>query len=104
MNKLAALALAALFLLPSTAFAVDYKWATESVEATRWKDGGKVVGKAEANKRLEVLATDAGKVRVRIDGGKFGWVDASKLADSDPAKAAAPADEDEDEDEDSAPE
>ena len=90
MKKLLALALATLFLLPGVAFAADYKWAKEAVEATRWKDGGKVVGKAEANKRLEVLSEEDGKVRVRVEGSKFGWVDSAKLSDSDPVGAEAP--------------
>ncbi len=90
MNKILALALAALFLLPAAASAAEYKWAKETVEATRWKDGGKVVGSAEANKRLEVLAEADGKVRVRVDGSKFGWIDSSKLSDSDPGKDEAP--------------
>jgi uncharacterized protein YgiM (DUF1202 family) len=93
MKTLLALALAALFSVPALASAADYKWAIEEVEATRWKDGGKVVGKADANKRLEVLAEDGDKVRVRIDGSKFGWIASSKLSDTDPAKTDAPADE-----------
>ncbi len=78
----------ALMLLPAVASAADFVWATDAVEATRFTETtSKVVGKAEKGKRLEVLAREGERVRVRVEGSKFGWIDAAKTTETDPNKA-----------------
>ncbi len=78
-------AVAALFLLPSTALAVDFVWTTETVKATRFSEAdSKEVGEVEGGERVELLATDGERVRVRVKGATFGWVDKAKTTDVEP--------------------
>ena len=89
----------ALMLVPAVASAADFVWATDAVEATRFVDKtSKVVGKAEKGKRLELLSREGERVRVRVEGSKFGWVDAAKTSATDPNKADTDTDTDTDAD------
>ena len=92
-----ALFAAASFFVPSTALAVDFVWTTETVKATRFFDAdSKEVGEVETGKRVELLATKGDRVRVRVSGATFGWVDKAKTTETEPAAEPAedsPADE-----------
>lgn len=93
-----ALTAAAAMTLPSAALAVDFVWTTEAVQATRFTEtDSKEVGEIESGKRVELLATEGERVRVRVSGATFGWIDKAKTTDTEPA--AEPAGEDAPEDE-----
>ncbi len=78
-------ALAALFLLPQTALAADFVWATETTKATRFADSAsKEVGEVEAGGRVELVFTDGERLRVRVKGATFGWIDKAKTTDTEP--------------------
>ena len=84
-SHLAAVGLAAVVLFPSAASAVDYVWATDAVKATRFEDAeSKEVGDVTKGQRLEVLATSGERLRVRVRGASFGWVDKAKTVDTEP--------------------
>jgi hypothetical protein len=71
----------------SPAAAADFVWATASVKATRWveKDSPEV-GEVEPGKRLEVLFSRGERLRVRVQGARFGWIDAAMTTDVEPPK------------------
>ncbi len=97
LSSILAAAAAALFLLPASALAVDFVWTTELVHATRFSDAdSSEVGEVEKGKRVELLATDGERVRIRVAGAKFGWVDKAKVSETEPA--AEEGDESEGED------
>jgi hypothetical protein len=77
-----------------TALAADFVWTTDSVDATRFiETDSAVVGSIDSGERLEVVFEEGARLRVKMpDAGVFGWVDAGKTTETDPA-AAAPIDE-----------
>ena len=86
----AALLAAASFLVPSAAFGVDFVWTTETVQATRFVEADSAdVGEVETGKRVELLATKGERVRVRVSGATFGWIDKSKTTETEPAAEPA---------------
>ncbi len=89
MKTLCATLMTAALLLPASAFAADFVWATGSVKATRWIEADTAeVGTAEEGQRLEVLYTEGDRVRVRVKGATFGWIDAASTTDTDPNPAS----------------
>lgn len=85
--------LVALVLLVAPALAAEFVWTTEAVDATRFIEAdSQVVGDIPSGERVEVLFRDGERLRVKLPASsKFGWIDASKAADSEPGEP--PADE-----------
>jgi len=82
----ALVALAATLLLPlSSAFAADFVWAKGTTAATRWMDADSAeVGVTKEGQRMEVLYEEGTRIRVRVQGSTFGWLNAADVADEDP--------------------
>ncbi len=75
-------------LVPTAASAADFVYATEATAATRWMDSGSAdVGVTDVGQRLEVLYTEGTRLRVRLKGSSFGWLDASAVSETDPNPA-----------------
>lgn len=84
-----------LALLPAIALADEAVFVTAPTPATRFVEAdSKVVGEAEPGKRLDVLARDGDRVRVKLAPGSYGWLPASAVTDQAPAGAGG-ADTDE---------
>jgi len=88
MKTLCATLMTAAFLLPASAFGADFVWATGEVKATRWIEADtSEVGTADSGQRLEVLYTEGERIRVRVKGSTFGWIDKASTTDVDPNPA-----------------
>jgi hypothetical protein len=99
MNRAAALLLStlvALLLALSPAFAADFVWTTEAVDATRFIEAdSQVIEQIPAGERVEVIFRDGERLRVKMPASsKFGWIDAGKATDTEPG--GAPIDEEPD--------
>lgn len=78
--------------LAAPAGAADFVWAVGPASATRWMEQGTPEsGAVAADQKLEVLFREAGRVRVRLTGGKFGWLDEAAVTAVAPAGAGAAA-------------
>jgi len=77
-----------LWLLPAGgAAAADFVWVVTAAKATRWiEQDSPEIGETEVGKRLELLARKGERLRVRVTGSKFGWIDAATVTDQEPAK------------------
>ena len=89
MNKSLGIAVFVALCAPSSsALAADYVWATTEAPASRWiEPTTKDMGKVQANQRLELLFREGARLRVRVSGSKFGWIDASVTTEVAPAGA-----------------
>jgi hypothetical protein len=97
-SRLAITLLAVGLLFPGAALAVDFVWTTETVKANRFMDTDSAeVGEFESGKRVEVIFTEGERLRVRVGGATFGWIDKAKTTDTEPAKDPAESDESGDE-------
>lgn len=77
--------LVSLLLVPQVALAVDFVWTTDVVSATRFTESDSSdVGEIEKGKRVELLSTDGERLRVRVKGASFGWIDKAKTTDIEP--------------------
>lgn len=75
-------------LLPTGAGAADFVYATQATAATRWMDSASAdVGVTEVGQRLEVLYEEGPRLRVRLKGSSFGWLDAVAVSETDPDPA-----------------
>jgi|GEM_PF-2071982 len=81
--------------LPGAAQAADFVYATGGAAATRWMDAESAdVGVTEAGQRMEVIYEEGDRIRVRLKGSTFGWVDraGTSTEDPDPAEGAGTLD------------
>lgn len=86
--RLSLLSLTAALLFPAAASAADFVYATEAMPATRWMESDSAeVGLTRVGQRMEVLFEEGDRVRVRLSGGTFGWLDAAKVSETDPNPA-----------------
>ena len=86
--RLSLLPLAAALLFPAAASAADFVYATEATPATRWMEADSAeVGLTRVGQRMEVLFEEGDRVRVRLSGGTFGWLDAAQVSETDPNPA-----------------
>ncbi len=85
----ALVALAGALLLPlSSASAAEFVWAKSTTSATRWMETTSTeVGTTTEGQRLEVLYEEGDRLRVRLKGATFGWLNAADVADADPNPA-----------------
>ena len=80
-------------LLSSSALAAEVVWGTIEAPATRWIEATtREVGKVQPNQRLEVLFREGSRVRVKVSGATFGWIDSAVLTTTAPAGAETGAD------------
>ena len=87
MYALAALAVSLLLPL-SSAFAADFVWATGAAPATRWMETSSAeVGVTAEGQRMEVLYEEGDRLRVRVKGSTFGWLNRADVATEDPNPA-----------------
>mgnify|MGYP006919734033 CR=1 FL=1 len=71
--------------LPAVASAADYVYATGTVAATRWLETDTAeVGVTKPGQRMEVLFTEGDRLRVRLSGSSFGWLNRGDVGDTDP--------------------
>lgn len=73
------------FLLLLSLLHAEDLWATGAVEGVRWPDVTAVSVTLAQGDRVEVLAREGDKVRVR-KGTDFGWVPAASLTEVEPPK------------------
>ena len=72
-------------LLPVGAQAADFVYAVGTTSATRWMDAtSSEVGATKEGQRMEVLYEEGTRLRVRLSGSTFGWVDQSAVSETDP--------------------
>ena len=75
-------------LLPFSALAADFVYATGETKASRWIESeSREVGMTENGQRMEVLYEEGDRLRVRLKGSSFGWVDRASVSDADPNPA-----------------
>ena len=74
-----------MFLLLLSLVRAEDLWATGAVDAVRWPDVTAVSVSLAEGDRVEVLAREGDKVRIR-KGTDFGWVPAASLTDVEPPK------------------
>jgi hypothetical protein len=75
-------------LLPVPALATEFVEATVEAPATRWLEAdSKSLGTTKTGQRLEVIYREGERLRVRLDGSTFAWIDA---ATTKPAESAGP--------------
>jgi hypothetical protein len=80
----------AALLLSGSALASEYVWGLNEAPATRWIEAStKEVGKLQPKQRLEVLFREGSRIRVRLSGATFGWVDQSAVTTTAPEGADA---------------
>lgn len=82
----ALVALVVSLLLPlSSAFAADFVWATGATSATRWMESTSgEVGTTTEGQRMEVLYEEGDRLRVRLKGTVFGWLNRADVSLEDP--------------------
>ena len=87
----AIVALLVTLLLPlSSAMAADFVWAKGTTAATRWMETDSAeVGVTTEGQRMEVLYEEGTRVRVRVKGSTFGWLNVADVATEDPNPAEA---------------
>jgi hypothetical protein len=77
-----------LLALPAGAHAADFVYATGTVPATRWMDASSSeVGTTKEGQRMEVIYEEGARLRVRVAGSTFGWVDRTAVSEEDPNPA-----------------
>ncbi|MCO4771319.1 MAG: hypothetical protein KDA24_14895 [Deltaproteobacteria bacterium] len=75
-------------LLPAAASAADFVYATGTTAATRWIGVDSAdVGVTEEGQRMEVIFEEGDRLRVRLKGSSFGWIDRSAVSTEDPNPA-----------------
>lgn len=75
---------------PAAASAAEFVWAVGEAKASRWVEAGTTeVGAVKTDQKLEVLYREGARLRVRLSGGKFGWLDESAVTTVQPIGAAA---------------
>ena len=67
-------------------------WTTAEASVTRFMERDSAeLQKVSSGEKLRVVFTEGDRIRVRLPGSVFGWVDAALVTDQDPAAAGETA-------------